>query len=40
MNSCDGRSWRGNAILLMHVVPEDLLIADVKKIKEAKTVGG
>lgn len=28
------------AILLMHVVPEDLLIADVKKIKEAKTVGG
>ena len=40
MNSCDGRSWRGNVILLMHVVPEDLLIADVKKIKEAKTVGG
>jgi uncharacterized surface protein with fasciclin (FAS1) repeats len=28
------------AILLMHVVPDDLLIADVKKIKEAKTVGG
>jgi uncharacterized surface protein with fasciclin (FAS1) repeats len=28
------------AILLMHVVPEDLLIADVKKIKDAKTVGG
>jgi uncharacterized surface protein with fasciclin (FAS1) repeats len=28
------------AVLLMHVVPEDLLIADVKKIKEAKTVGG
>lgn len=28
------------AILLMHVVPEDLLIADVKKIKEAKTAGG
>jgi uncharacterized surface protein with fasciclin (FAS1) repeats len=28
------------AILLMHVLPEDLLIADVKKIKEAKTVGG
>lgn len=28
------------AILLMHVVPEDLLIADVKKIKEVKTVGG
>jgi uncharacterized surface protein with fasciclin (FAS1) repeats len=28
------------AILLMHVVPGDLLIADVKKIKEAKTAGG
>jgi uncharacterized surface protein with fasciclin (FAS1) repeats len=28
------------ATLLMHVVPDDLLIADVKKIKEAKTVGG
>ncbi len=28
------------AILLMHVVPEDLLIADVKKIKDAKTIGG
>jgi uncharacterized surface protein with fasciclin (FAS1) repeats len=28
------------ATLLMHVVPEDLLIADVKKIKEAKTAGG
>jgi uncharacterized surface protein with fasciclin (FAS1) repeats len=28
------------AVLLMHVVPEDLLIADVKKIKQAKTVGG
>ena len=28
------------AILLMHVVPEDLLIADVKKIKEVKTAGG
>jgi uncharacterized surface protein with fasciclin (FAS1) repeats len=28
------------AVLSMHVVPEDLLIADVKKIKEAKTVGG
>jgi uncharacterized surface protein with fasciclin (FAS1) repeats len=28
------------AILLMHVVPEDLLIADVKKIKDAKTAGG
>ena len=28
------------AILLMHVVPEDLLIADVKKIKDARTVGG
>lgn len=28
------------AVLLMHVVPEDLLIADVKKIKDAKTVGG
>lgn len=28
------------AALLMHVVPEDLLIADVKKIKDAKTVGG
>lgn len=27
-------------ILLMHVVPEDLLIADVRKIKEAKTAGG
>ena len=27
-------------VLLMHVVPENLLIADVKKIKEAKTVGG
>lgn len=27
-------------ILLMHVVPDDLLIADVKKIKDAKTVGG
>jgi len=24
----------------MHVVPEDPLIADVKKIKQAKTVGG
>jgi uncharacterized surface protein with fasciclin (FAS1) repeats len=31
---------RLKAVLLMHVVPEDLLIADVKKIKEAKTVGG
>ena len=28
------------AILLMHVVPGDLLIADVKKLKEAKTAGG
>ena len=28
------------AVLLMHVVPEDLLIADVKKIKDARTVGG
>jgi uncharacterized surface protein with fasciclin (FAS1) repeats len=28
------------AILLMHVVPDDLLIADVKKMKDAKTVGG
>ena len=28
------------AVLLMHVVPQDLLIADVKKIKDAKTVGG
>jgi uncharacterized surface protein with fasciclin (FAS1) repeats len=28
------------AILLMHVLPDDLLIADVKKIKEVKTVGG
>ncbi|MEX0669621.1 MAG: fasciclin domain-containing protein [Pirellulales bacterium] len=28
------------AILLMHVVAGDLLIADVKKIKEAKTAGG
>jgi uncharacterized surface protein with fasciclin (FAS1) repeats len=28
------------AVLLMHVVPEDLLIADVKKIKEAKMIGG
>jgi hypothetical protein len=28
------------AILLMHVVPEDLLIADVKKMKTAKTAGG
>jgi uncharacterized surface protein with fasciclin (FAS1) repeats len=28
------------AILLMHVVPGDLLIADVKKIKEVKTAGG
>jgi uncharacterized surface protein with fasciclin (FAS1) repeats len=28
------------AILLMHVVPGDLLIADVKKIKQAKTAGG
>jgi uncharacterized surface protein with fasciclin (FAS1) repeats len=28
------------AILLMHVVPDDLLIADVKKIKDAKTAGG
>jgi uncharacterized surface protein with fasciclin (FAS1) repeats len=28
------------AILLTHVVPGDLLIADVKKIKEAKTAGG
>jgi uncharacterized surface protein with fasciclin (FAS1) repeats len=28
------------AVLLMHVVPEDLLIADVKKIKQAKTAGG
>jgi uncharacterized surface protein with fasciclin (FAS1) repeats len=28
------------AILLLHVVPGDLLIADVKKIKEAKTAGG
>ncbi len=28
------------AVLLMHVVPEDLLIADVKKLKEAKTAGG
>ena len=31
---------RLKAVLLMHVVPEDLLIADVKKIKEAKTAGG
>jgi uncharacterized surface protein with fasciclin (FAS1) repeats len=28
------------AILLMHVVPDDLLIADVKKIKDATTAGG
>ena len=28
------------ALLLMHVVPEDLLIADVKKIKDAKAAGG
>ena len=28
------------AILLMHVVPGDLLIADVKKIRQAKTSGG
>ncbi|MCE2725231.1 MAG: fasciclin domain-containing protein [Planctomycetaceae bacterium] len=28
------------AILLMHVVPDDLLIADVKKIKDLPTVGG
>ena len=28
------------AILLMHVVPEDLLIADVKRLKDAQTVGG
>jgi uncharacterized surface protein with fasciclin (FAS1) repeats len=28
------------AVLLMHVVPADLLIADVKKIKDAKTAGG
>ena len=28
------------AILLMHVVPQELLIADVKKIQEAKTAGG
>jgi len=28
------------AVLLMHVVPAGLLIADVKKIKQAKTVGG
>jgi len=28
------------AVLLMHVVPEDLLIADVKKIKDAKTAAG
>jgi uncharacterized surface protein with fasciclin (FAS1) repeats len=28
------------AVLLMHVVPGDLLIADVKKLKEAKTAGG
>ena len=28
------------AVLLMHVVPEDLLIADVKKMKQAKTAGG
>jgi uncharacterized surface protein with fasciclin (FAS1) repeats len=28
------------AILLMHVVPDDLLIADVKRIKDAKTAGG
>ena len=28
------------AVLLMHVVPQDLLIADVKKLKEATTVGG
>jgi uncharacterized surface protein with fasciclin (FAS1) repeats len=28
------------AILLMHVVPGDLLIADVKKLKDAKTAGG
>jgi uncharacterized surface protein with fasciclin (FAS1) repeats len=28
------------AILLMHVVPADLLIADVKKLKEAKAAGG
>jgi uncharacterized surface protein with fasciclin (FAS1) repeats len=25
---------------MMHVLPEDLLIADVRKIKQAKTVGG
>jgi uncharacterized surface protein with fasciclin (FAS1) repeats len=28
------------AILLAHVVPGHLVIADVKKLKEAKTVGG
>lgn len=28
------------AILLMHVVPGDLLIADVKKMKDAKTASG
>jgi uncharacterized surface protein with fasciclin (FAS1) repeats len=28
------------AILLMHVVPDDLLITDVKRIKDAKTAGG
>ena len=28
------------AVLLMHVVPGDLLIADVKKIKDATTAGG
>lgn len=28
------------AILLMHVVPGDLLIADVKKLKDATTAGG
>jgi len=28
------------AILLMHVVPGDLLIADVKKMKDATTAGG
>jgi uncharacterized surface protein with fasciclin (FAS1) repeats len=28
------------AVLLMHVLPDDLLIADVKKIKDATTVGG
>lgn len=31
---------RLKAVLLMHVVPADLLIADVRKIKDAKTVGG